>query len=142
MAAGVLSLRVEGLDELHEIPRLLDRAQHRLLERSSRELGRDVAEEAPGGAGGAIGRATRVRGFTDTRAAVSVDHPGARALEHGAVIRPRNAEVMRFDVGGQTVFARQTQIRPQRFFERALRTRERVASRAYSEAFDDLRRNR
>lgn len=142
MAAGALSVTVEGLDELAVIPRLLDRAQRRLLERASSEIAEKIGEEAPGGAGGSIARATRARQVSDTKAEVTVDHPGARTLERGAVIRPRNATILRFEVGGETVYARETRIPPQRFAERALRTSTRIASRAYLEAFGDLKRNR
>ena len=113
------------------------------------ELARDaIRRHAPGGpdtdyAQQIVVRPVR-RGAKRVELAVTTDHPGATTQEYGAVIEPKRARVLRFEVDGRVVFTRRAHIpahphfRPgwaeaQRAIPRVLadnlRTRLRVAAR-------------
>lgn len=48
-----------------------------------------------------------------------IDNIKAHVHEYGAVIRPRNAQALRFEIGGQVYFAKQVRIRPKGYFAAA-----------------------
>lgn len=141
-------IRVEDLRELRAIPGLLDKAERQLLGRGADRLGDSIAEKAPGGSGGSIGRAVRTRTITSTTAEIVVDHPGAQAQEKGAYIVPggqtrrgsaglaSRSGSLRFRNG---TFSKHARIPPTRFATRGLRPRRKIILEEYARAFGNLR---
>ena len=130
---------VEGLSELAALPDWLDSGQREFLRKAADRLAESIAEAAPGGTSGRIGRATRGRVLSPTRAEVVVEHPGARALEYGAYIAPKRGKTLRFKIGGETVYVRGgVRIKARAYAKRGLRARGRIVRGAFKEAFDEL----
>ncbi|MFI9026299.1 hypothetical protein [Streptomyces sp. NPDC053560] len=106
------------------------RARGGLAERAlARRTGRvaDIARrEAPGSMGAYIDWKV-VSEPTGLRGVITCDHPAVNYVLEGTrphIIRPRRKKALRFDVGGQTVFAKVVHhpgTKPNNFLGRALR---------------------
>lgn len=143
MAKGRLKVKVEGLSELAEIPGWLDHGQKRFLEQAADGIAEKIAEVAPGGKSGSIGRATRARTLSPAKAEIVVEHPGARVLERGGFIQPRRGGALKFEAGGRTIFSRRgVRIAPRGFAKKGLRSRHKIVRAAYADAMGDLRKGR
>lgn len=135
---GTVRTSIEGLEELSRLPGWIDRGQRRFVERSGERIAEAIAERAPGGKGGSVGRATRSRTLSSTKAEIVVDHPGAKALERGAFIKPKRHTKLRFTVGGRTVFPRFVRLKGRGYAAKGLRARRKIVNSEYAKAFDDL----
>jgi len=134
-----LRVDIEGLERLQALPGFLEEGQQRFLELAATRIAGVLAEAAPGGKTGRIGRATKGRALSATLAEVSIEHPGARALDLGAYIRPKRGKALRFQAAGGMVFSRgAVRLAPRHFTKKGLRKRGAIVRRAYLEAFDQL----
>lgn len=156
MAKRGLKVKVEGLSELAEIPGWLDDGQRRFLRKAADGIAEKIAEVAPGGKGGSVGRAVKGRTLSATKAEIVVEHPGARVLEEGGVIKPKG-KALKFQIGGRTVFVHRSSRRRKgsagappgsvfvpgrRFGKKGLRSRHKIVRTAYQDAMGDLRKSR
>jgi hypothetical protein len=141
MAKGFdFSLQVEGLGRLEGLPGEIENAQQEFLDLTSQSLAASVAAAAPGGSGGSIGRSIYGRATSSSTAVIGSAHPGARALDRGAFIVPRHGKALRFQVNGQTVFAKWVRREPLHFFARGLRNRNQIVRAAFEQEFGHLDR--
>jgi hypothetical protein len=105
----------------------------RIVEEGHRDVVRRVAEgvrsevERELGAG-PMGKSFRLVDVVGGAIELRSKHPGARAQDVGAVIRPRHAKVLRFESGGRVTYTRgPVVIRPKRYVSHATRHADRYA---------------
>lgn len=147
-ARGVLSASVEIPPALEHLDERVARAEQLLLEYAAEDGARELAKQAPGGPGGAIGRTAHPKIVSSSESQSVVTHPGAGALDKGAFITPRGlkgksmAELRRqkkrlkFTVDGKVVFAPFVRLKPRRFVRKAERARGRIIRDAAQRAFE------
>ena len=146
---GRMKVKLEGLSELAKIPGFLEEGQQRFLERAGEGISDAIAEKAPGGKTGSIGRSTRSLVLSPTKVVVVVDHPGARALEEGATIKPKGKAIRLRD--GRFIHRSSRRrsgsagappgavfIPPKRYAKSALRRRNKIIREVFTEAYDQL----
>lgn len=146
---GRVKVKLEGLSELAKIPGFLEQGQRRFLERAGERISDAIAEKAPGGKSGSIGRSAHSITLSPTKVAVIVDHPGAKALEEGATIKPKGKALRLRD--GRFVHRSSRRrsgsagtppgavfIPPRRYAKSALRRRNKIVREVFSEALDQL----
>jgi hypothetical protein len=132
-----VGVEIKGLERLAREP-VMDAGKERLfLDRGVKQLAKNVAAVAPGGPDGSVGRSIYGYAFSDTRGVVGSQHPGARALDRGAFITGHNGRVLRFEIGGETVFARYARIRARHYFNKGLKDAGQVLQAEFSRTFGD-----
>lgn len=145
---GGKSLNVQitgGLERFEKIPGWLERGPREALRRTGRKIGDDIAQKAPGGPSGSVGRAVDSRVLTNTTLQITVDHPGAKALEGGAYIVARRGRgsAIRFNAGGQRFIRAPfgARIPAFEYGKKGLRRRRTRMQEAHDEVFRDLERS-
>ncbi len=134
---GLLRVRLEGMSELVKIPGGLEDAQRDFVRRSGERLRDSIAERAPGGPAGSVGRSFKTFTAGFTRAIIYSDHPGAKALEKGAYIKPRRkGGALRFRDG--TFTRRPVRIPAKKYAERGLRSRSKIVKEEFRKTFGDV----
>lgn len=129
-----MSVTVEDLRSLAEIPGFMDRGQKVFLDRASKRLADEVGKRAPGGRAGSIGRTARGKALSSTTAEIVVDHPGAKAQARGAYIKPKRGRALKFRDGGYS--RRPVRIPATNFDKRGLRGRRKIIKGEFAKAHD------
>lgn len=134
-----------GLERFEKIPGWLERGPREALRRSGDKIADDIAEKAPGGEGGSVGRAVHSRVLTNTTLEISIDHPGARALARGAYIRSQRGAgtAIRFNAGGPRFIRAPygSRLPKTDYDKKGLRRRRTRMQEAHDEVFGDLEKS-
>lgn len=136
-----LRVSVEGLEQASRIPGWLEEGQRVTLEEGGKRIGKDLADAAPGGDQGSVGRSIRVRTITSTRLVIEVNHRAAKALTGSSRRASGPGKALRFEAGGETRFVRyprRTIIPRNDWPKKGLRRRKSRIQQAYDDAFRDL----
>lgn len=136
MARDTFKVELHGLERATRIPGWLEEGQREFMGKAVRRLRDEVAEKAPGGPQGRIGRSIDGRVISPTTGAIGSSHPGAKALDRGAYIVAKRGRALRFNIGGETVYRRFVRLPARRFFARGLRYRNRVVAEEFERVFD------
>ena len=148
-----MTVKVEGLSKLADAPGWLDHAQRRFLDRATERIGDEVRRRAPGGPRGQAGRDVESKTLSSTKAVIqSRGWIGAKTLEFGAVIKPRQRKALRL-ANGRFVHASKRRrvgsagappgavfVPPKGYYRKGLRSRGKIVRAAFAEAFDDISR--
>ncbi len=139
-ATPLYTVKVPDWEKLDRLPGEIERARHRFVEDLGGELRDAVADKAPGGRNGVIGRSMFADVVGGGVIRIASRHRGAKALDKGAYIRPRRAggKAIRFRVDGEIVFRRWARIKARRFVSKGLRQRNRVAEGQFRRHFGNL----
>lgn len=138
-----LNVRVEGMMELENIERGMDRVVPLFLGRAGKRFRISLVAATPRRTGRMASKwRAQVNSLSRTLTLVN-DHPGAKAQDRGAFIRPKRRSVLKFNAGGDTVYTRRpVRIRARQFSRKGLRGRGRIMQEEFARAMDNLAEGR
>lgn len=138
-----LNVRVEGMRELENIERGMDRVMPMFLTRAGKRFRISLVAATPRRTGRMASKwRAQVSSLNRTLTMVN-DHPGARAQDRGAFIRPKRRSVLKFTAGGDTIYtSRSIRLPARQFARKGLRGRGRIMQQEFSKAMDDLAEGR
>ncbi len=139
-----------GLSVNVQIPKELENISDELLRRRRKffdQFAKEVAEQARKNvkSQGRLAQSISGRATGDDEAIVEATAPYARAQEYGAYITPRGRAtksgrppMLRFTVGGRTVYARAVRIPAKGYMKKAVSKRRSIADRVFKDVFGQL----
>lgn len=137
-----MRVRLEGMSEAVKIPEWLERGQREFVDKSGSRLAESIRLRAPGGPTGAIGRSIVSKTLNSRRVIIFSLHPGAKAQETGAYVKPRRrGGALRFQANGRVVYVRGgVRIPATRFATKGLRPRSKIVKQTFAETMSRLER--
>lgn len=137
MKSGI-NVRVEGLAQLDRTDSRMEGAQREYLQAAGERLRTQLVSATPRKSGAMAGAWTLTVDAPLSFVLVNA-HPGAKARDRGAYIRPKRRSTLRF-VGADGMFYTRKGIKqkPMNFTKKGLRGRGRIVSEEFAKAMDKL----
>lgn len=138
-----LNVRVEGMMELDNIDAGADRVTPVFLDRAGARFRQALVDATPKRSGRMAAKWRHVVNAGDRTLTLVNDHPGAKAQDRGAFIKPKRRRVLRFSVDGGDIFtSRPVRLPARQFSRKGLRGRGRIMQEEFRRAMDDLAQGR
>lgn len=137
-----MNVRLEGMSKAAQIPGWLEEGQREFVDETGKRLRDSIRSKAPGGDHGEIARSVVYVVINSRRVMIFSLHPGAKAQERGAWIKPRHpGGAIRFEMEGREIFLRGgVRIPATRFATKGLRPRSRIVRETFAEKMSHLER--
>lgn len=136
-----INVSVSGMMELENIERGIDRVVPLFLSRAGKRFRLSLVAATPRRTGR---MASQWRATVDPQArslSLANAHPGAKAQDRGAYIKPKRRKVLRFNSGDGVVYTRgPVRLHARQFSRKGLRGRGRIMQEEFARATDEVAR--
>jgi hypothetical protein len=123
--ASGLSFDIKGLEQLLAVPKKLKIGQKAFVDNVTKDVAEAIQKASPKGAIPFQGK-----GLSDNQGLVWSDHPGAKALDKGAFIKPKG-KVLKFRDGGFS--SRPVRLKARKYVRRGLFKKRIILERRFRE---------
>lgn len=136
-----VNVRIEGMEALNGVADNMDAAIGAFLRSAGARFAMSLAAATPRRTG-RMASMWRPEVDASARTLTMVNaHPGAKAVDRGAYIKPKRRDVLHFTAGGSDIYtSRPVRIKARQFSKKGLRGRGRIMQEEFAKAMDHAAR--